>query len=731
MAAVALLKFTQTSPGANGQAYKGTTGISVTLENSSNTDVASWQIDLVYADPRSALSTSTPYAFNNNSNTPTASFTPDARGSYRFVLKVWNVINRSGPPTDTDIRVFNVPEPNGLVTPPAQRWPKPLPTPESGLAGAKANELNFDGQSYGWAGDGEDGLLDELIRRVDEFSPSTAYQETKLVDFDGQTSFSLSQTASSPTTVEMFINGSKQQYGTDYTVAGSAVTYLGLVALETTDIVEFWYLAGAVLAQGPSTKQESLSVSNGQQVFTLTQTPTESTSVAMYVNGVKQQHGTDYSVSGSTVTYNSTDLLSSDSVEFWYVIGPLSAIPAPIPLTSTLFVNPNNTSGDQTGAATAPFITLVAALAVVPENGTILLDFADYSSETLPTIEQSVAISALTPTEITVAQQGMSDPSVGIGDVAVEANLMLLGVSTGALSFNGGLLSAERCSVDQITGDGFIELTDCNSYDGVTCNFLSAINTFFFNNFSVVTVNVAGTKAFFTECYNNGGMTLTFTGSAGTLYVTDSNWTGAVTVSNAGTAFLTDCDFSTTVTLGLGSAGTVNITDCSFASGTPSITFTGSPGTANFDRSSWESFKQRSGTVTNGLVAVDGLLFRGLYNADLLNGATGTGLEFTVATGQHVMYEYWFSAELSNAGFTNVIHRSYGLFEAHRSGSGTVQPSIPTELFGGEFLSDFTMNTVGVDSATFRKTITNNTGFDCHYTFEIWEKMKRPRPEDS
>lgn len=175
MAAAALIKFKQGATVGNpGQAFKGVTGTSVVLENSDNTGVASWQIDLLYADERSTLVAADAVVFSNNGATPSYTFTPDGRGSYRLQLKVWSVPNRAGVPDDIDIRVFAAPEVHGMVVPPAQLWPVPLPAPESGQVGAKPNELNFGGQAFGWAGDGNnDGLMNDLVRRVDGFADIT------------------------------------------------------------------------------------------------------------------------------------------------------------------------------------------------------------------------------------------------------------------------------------------------------------------------------------------------------------------------------------------------------------------------------------------------------------------------------------------------------------------------------------------------------------------------------
>lgn len=169
MAAVALLKFTQATQGTagNGIAMVGVMGQVVTITNASNTDVQSWQIDLVYADPDSSIDIAIPYAFSDNGSTPTATFTPDRRRSFRWQLKVWAVINRAGSPSDTDIRVFTVREVNGLIITPAQIYPTPLPDPRTGAPGNKPNEMNFDGQPDGWAGtSNNDGLLNDTLTKV-------------------------------------------------------------------------------------------------------------------------------------------------------------------------------------------------------------------------------------------------------------------------------------------------------------------------------------------------------------------------------------------------------------------------------------------------------------------------------------------------------------------------------------------------------------------------------------
>ena len=171
MAASALIKFTQgLNVGPDGEALLGEVGTDVYLSNVDNTDVASWQFDLAYADPGSALYVDVGPDFDSgSSSTPATQFWPDVPGSYRWVLKVWNVPDMVGDPSSVDIRVFSVSEANGLIVPPPQLWPLPLPDPQSADPLAKPNEMNFGGQPFGWAGQGVgDGLQGEVVRTVDE-----------------------------------------------------------------------------------------------------------------------------------------------------------------------------------------------------------------------------------------------------------------------------------------------------------------------------------------------------------------------------------------------------------------------------------------------------------------------------------------------------------------------------------------------------------------------------------
>ena len=160
MPAIALLKFVQGSrqPPA-GQALIVLPSVQVDITNGGdNTDVKSWRLELL--DHPWSAGTATPgspviLGQNGNDSTPTANRTPAPAtlpGSYRIRLTVWTGTGYTGA-QDVDIRNFTVRAPNqSVILPPYQKLPDPLPLPGEGKPGEKPDELNFEGQPWGWSG---------------------------------------------------------------------------------------------------------------------------------------------------------------------------------------------------------------------------------------------------------------------------------------------------------------------------------------------------------------------------------------------------------------------------------------------------------------------------------------------------------------------------------------------------------------------------------------------------
>jgi hypothetical protein len=171
MALNALLKFTQGTKVGDGQALIVTAGTPVLVENSQGAlDLGSWKIELLYAPFGSVEFTlaAVVKASSSAATAPVWTFTPDAGvpGTYRIRLTVYSGAAFSGT-TDVDIRnVIIRTFRRGLFIPPPQLNPLPLPTTG---AGSKPNELNVDGQPFGWAGGtSSPKILNDLFLELDD-----------------------------------------------------------------------------------------------------------------------------------------------------------------------------------------------------------------------------------------------------------------------------------------------------------------------------------------------------------------------------------------------------------------------------------------------------------------------------------------------------------------------------------------------------------------------------------
>jgi hypothetical protein len=165
MAAVALILFNQGGPGTAGEAFEGSLAGVVTITNNVNTDVASWRITMCDVPPGSAVATGVLATGNNN--TPTANFTPDVAGSFRVMLEVFESVGLTGT-KNTDIRNFGIRNARGIIIPPFQKLPDPLPLVGSNQPGEKPDEQNYGGQLRGWAGNRADGQLEEFFLTYDD-----------------------------------------------------------------------------------------------------------------------------------------------------------------------------------------------------------------------------------------------------------------------------------------------------------------------------------------------------------------------------------------------------------------------------------------------------------------------------------------------------------------------------------------------------------------------------------
>lgn len=137
MAVAAKIKFVQgmSDPPA-GEALIGVAAVEVVVTNQNNSNVETYEWEMVDAPPGSSVST----GIMASGGVSTVSFTPDLPGGYILRLTVLDLAGNKA----TDFRVFQIVEASGYLIPPFT---------------ATANALNFSGQTRGWA-----KYLEEMLR---------------------------------------------------------------------------------------------------------------------------------------------------------------------------------------------------------------------------------------------------------------------------------------------------------------------------------------------------------------------------------------------------------------------------------------------------------------------------------------------------------------------------------------------------------------------------------------
>jgi len=112
------------------------------------------------------------------------------------------------------------------------------------------------------------------------------------------TAFTLLASPNPMTSLMLFLNGVEQLAGTDYTLSGNTITYT--VAPLAGDWQEAYYGVGGVGFAGETPTGTINGTNTG---FTLSTVPSPSASLMLFLNGVEQLAGTDYTLSGNIITY--------------------------------------------------------------------------------------------------------------------------------------------------------------------------------------------------------------------------------------------------------------------------------------------------------------------------------------------------------------------------------------------------------------------------------------------
>ncbi len=133
--------------------------------------------------------------------------------------------------------------------------------------------------------------------------------EVPVGTIDGSNStFSLSQSPVPAGSLNIFRNGLLQSIGVDYTLSGSAVTFLSGSIPRATDVIAAYYrIAGASPVSSFTDYEIPGGMLDGNNVsFTLAAGPSPLLSLKLYKNGVLLNQNVDYTLSGKNITFANT-----------------------------------------------------------------------------------------------------------------------------------------------------------------------------------------------------------------------------------------------------------------------------------------------------------------------------------------------------------------------------------------------------------------------------------------
>lgn len=125
--------------------------------------------------------------------------------------------------------------------------------------------------------------------------------------------FSLASTPSPAGSLTLYRNGLLQRPTTDYALSGNGITFTSNAIPRSTDALEAFYriVGSGTLPAFTDGEVPAGAINGTNATFTLTATPNPAKSVELFKNGVLQVQGSDYAISGATVTFNGTAIPQS------------------------------------------------------------------------------------------------------------------------------------------------------------------------------------------------------------------------------------------------------------------------------------------------------------------------------------------------------------------------------------------------------------------------------------
>jgi hypothetical protein len=217
------------------------------------------------------------------------------------VLVPPGAVTGTGPAAVTSIQIANV---NGLQTALNARV-----AAGPGFAVSRAAVINASGSM-----DGAVGNLSDCVH-VDGTSGQCGGSETTPVFADGETpggvingsnaTFTLANAPNPASSLALFRNGLLLEQGLDYALSGSSISFQSADIPQPGDIVQASYRVSVSLPGVGFVDEETPAgtIDGVNASFTLSQTPSPATSLAVYLNGLRLSAGVDYTATGSSISF--------------------------------------------------------------------------------------------------------------------------------------------------------------------------------------------------------------------------------------------------------------------------------------------------------------------------------------------------------------------------------------------------------------------------------------------
>jgi hypothetical protein len=132
--------------------------------------------------------------------------------------------------------------------------------------------------------------------------------------------FTLAFVPNPPTSLALYRNGLLLRQGGDYTLSGNAITFVSGGIPQTSDVLTAFYRLGVTIPGVGFIDQETPSgaINGVNGVFALSLTPSPSSSLEVFRNGLLLSAGVDYTLSGATITFIAVVPQSTDTLTCSY-----------------------------------------------------------------------------------------------------------------------------------------------------------------------------------------------------------------------------------------------------------------------------------------------------------------------------------------------------------------------------------------------------------------------------